>query len=80
MPSPGTVCGESRELPCTWLLTITVLTAHFKSDHRVMITSGFSIRVKGGAYGCMNGYMTAMVTAYLVSYRDPNLEKTNEIL
>ena len=37
-----------------------------------------NIRVKGGAYGCMNNYARTG-NAYLVSYRDPNLEKTNEI-
>lgn len=37
-----------------------------------------NIRVKGGAYGCMNGYMRNG-DAYFVSYRDPNLCKTNEI-
>ena len=37
-----------------------------------------NVRVKGGAYGCMNGYMRNGDT-YFVSYRDPNLEKTNEI-
>lgn len=37
-----------------------------------------NIRVKGGAYGCMNGYLRNGDT-YFVSYRDPNLEKTNEI-
>lgn len=37
-----------------------------------------NIRVKGGAYGCMNSYMRNGDT-YFVSYRDPNLEKTNEI-
>lgn len=37
-----------------------------------------NIRVKGGAYGCMNGYMRNGDT-YFVSYRDPNLEKTNDI-
>ena len=37
-----------------------------------------NIRVKGGAYGCMNGYMKNG-DAYFVSYRDPNLEKTNGI-
>ena len=37
-----------------------------------------NIRVKGGAYGCMNGYMKNGDT-YFASYRDPNLEKTNEI-
>ncbi len=37
-----------------------------------------NIRVKGGAYGCMNGFMRNGDT-YFVSYRDPNLKKTNEI-
>jgi Zn-dependent M16 (insulinase) family peptidase len=37
-----------------------------------------NIRVKGGAYGCMSNFaMTG--DSYLVSYRDPNLKKTNEI-
>lgn len=37
-----------------------------------------NVRVKGGAYGCMNGYMRNGDT-YFVSYRDPNLVKTNEV-
>ncbi len=37
-----------------------------------------NIRVKGGAYGCMNGYMRNGDT-YFVSYRDPNLSETNEV-
>lgn len=37
-----------------------------------------NIRVKGGAYGCMNGYMRNGDT-YFVSYRDPNLGVTNEV-
>ena len=37
-----------------------------------------NIRVKGGAYGCMSGFGRSG-EGYLVSYRDPNLEKTNEI-
>lgn len=37
-----------------------------------------NIRVKGGAYGCMNNY-TRNGQGYMVSYRDPNLEKTNQI-
>ncbi|MDD3413894.1 MAG: insulinase family protein [Lachnospiraceae bacterium] len=34
-----------------------------------------NIRVKGGAYGCMNSF-TRIGDSYFVSYRDPNLEKT----
>jgi hypothetical protein len=37
-----------------------------------------NIRVKGGAYGCMNGYASNGDT-YFVSYRDPNLSKTNDV-
>ena len=37
-----------------------------------------NVRVKGGAYGCMNQYARTG-NAYMVSYRDPNLEKTNQI-
>ena len=37
-----------------------------------------NVRVKGGAYGCMNGYMRNGDT-YFVSYRDPNLSDTNEV-
>lgn len=37
-----------------------------------------NVRVKGGAYGCMNGYMRNGDT-YFVSYRDPNLAATNEV-
>jgi hypothetical protein len=37
-----------------------------------------NIRVKGGAYGCMSSFMRGG-ESYFVSYRDPNLEKTNEI-
>lgn len=37
-----------------------------------------NVRVKGGAYGCMNSY-TRNGDTFFVSYRDPNLEKTNEV-
>lgn len=37
-----------------------------------------NVRVKGGAYGCMNNY-TRTGFGYMMSYRDPNLEKTNRI-
>lgn len=37
-----------------------------------------NIRVKGGAYGCMSAFLRTGET-YFVSYRDPNLAKTNEI-
>ncbi len=37
-----------------------------------------NVRVKGGAYGCMSG-STREGDFYMVSYRDPNLSKTNKI-
>ena len=37
-----------------------------------------NVRVKGGAYGCMSSF-NRIGEGYLVSYRDPNLERTMEI-
>jgi len=37
-----------------------------------------NIRVKGGAYGCMSGF-NRIGEGFFVSYRDPNLEKTNTV-
>jgi hypothetical protein len=37
-----------------------------------------NIRVKGGAYGCMSGFYKNG-DSYMVSYRDPNVGKTNEV-
>lgn len=37
-----------------------------------------NVRVKGGAYGCMCGFMQTG-NAYFVSYRDPGLKETNDI-
>ncbi|RNB81275.1 insulinase family protein [Brevibacillus fluminis] len=37
-----------------------------------------NIRVKGGAYGCMNAFQRDG-DSYMVSYRDPNLEKTYKV-
>lgn len=37
-----------------------------------------NIRVKGGAYGCMSGF-SKNGDSHFVSYRDPNLVKTNEV-
>lgn len=37
-----------------------------------------NVRVKGGAYGCMNQYLRNG-DVYFVSYRDPNLVATNEV-
>ena len=37
-----------------------------------------NVRVKGGAYGCMSNF-NRIGEGYMMSYRDPNLEKTMEI-
>jgi len=37
-----------------------------------------NVRVKGGAYGCMSGF-NRIGEGFFVSYRDPNLEKTNAV-
>ncbi len=37
-----------------------------------------NVRVKGGAYGCMNSF-TRIGDSYFVSYRDPNLCKTIDV-
>lgn len=37
-----------------------------------------NVRVKGGAYGCMNGFKRCG-DAFFVSYRDPNLKKTLDV-
>lgn len=48
---------------------------------RVMLSYDYlwnNVRVKGGAYGCMNTFKRNG-TVFFVSYRDPNLEKTLDI-
>ena len=37
-----------------------------------------NLRVKGGAYGCMSGFGMSG-EGYFVSYRDPNLAKTDQV-
>ena len=37
-----------------------------------------NVRVKGGAYGCMSNF-NRLGEGYLISYRDPNLERTMEV-
>lgn len=37
-----------------------------------------NVRVKGGAYGCMSNF-NRIGEVYLISYRDPNLEKTIKV-
>jgi Zn-dependent M16 (insulinase) family peptidase len=47
-----------------------------------VLRSGFlwdEVRVKGGAYGCMVGYIPEISELALVSYRDPNLKRTLDV-
>ena len=37
-----------------------------------------NVRVKGGAYGCMSSF-TKTGKSYFISYRDPNLKRTNDV-
>ena len=48
---------------------------------KVILSYGYlwqNIRVRGGAYGCMCNF-NRIGEGYLISYRDPNLEKTMEV-
>ena len=66
-------CGSFAEegLPYTGVLKVL----------RVMLNYDYlwiNLRVLGGAYGCMSGFARTG-RAYLVSYRDPEIGKTNRI-
>ena len=67
------MAGNFREAGLPYTGTLKVLRTIMSYDYLWN-----QIRVKGGAYGCMNGY-TRNGDAYLVSYRDPNLEKTIQV-
>ena len=78
LTTPGMVqyvarCGQfdPAELPYTGALDVlrTILSYDYLWTE---------IRVKGGAYGCMNGF-GRNGEGYFVSYRDPNLGKTNDV-
>lgn len=66
-------CGSYRESGFSYTGAMRIL--------RVMLSYDYlwnNIRVKGGAYGCMSG-VTRAGEGYFVSYRDPNVAKTNEV-
>lgn len=66
-------CGNFVEHGFHYSGALKVLKVIFSYDYLWI-----NVRVKGGAYGCMSGFYRNG-DMYLVSYRDPNLEKTNKI-
>ena len=63
-------CGNFREAGYEYTGTLRILKVIMSYDYLWM-----NIRVKGGAYGCMNIFRRNGDTSF-VSYRDPNLEET----
>lgn len=66
-------CGNFRKKGYAYTGALKILQVILSYDYLWI-----NIRVKGGAYGCMSGFGRSG-EGYLVSYRDPNLEKTNEV-
>ena len=66
-------CGNFRTGGFDYTGALRVLKVIFSYDYLWT-----NVRVKGGAYGCMSGFGFGG-DSYLLSYSDPNLEKTNEI-
>ncbi len=68
------VCGSYKEagLPYTGALKVanTMLSTDYLWNN---------VRVKGGAYGCMNGFAAINGSGYFVSYRDPKLVETMKV-
>lgn len=65
--------GNFREHAFDYTGTLKILKMILGYDYLWM-----NIRVKNGAYGCMSAFLRTGET-YFVSYRDPNLAKTNEV-
>ncbi len=66
-------CGNFAEKGYKYTGALRVLKIIFSYEYLWI-----NVRVKGGAYGCMSGF-SKNGDIYMVSYRDPNLRKTNEI-
>lgn len=66
-------CGNFVKAGYSYSGALKVLRLIFSYDYLWL-----NVRVKGGAYGCMSGF-SRNGDMYMVSYRDPNLKKTNEI-
>ncbi len=63
--------GSIRELPYRGELNVLRVLLNYEYLWQ-------NLRVKGGAYGCMSGF-TRSGKAYMVSYRDPEVAKTDDI-
>ncbi|MDO5402696.1 MAG: insulinase family protein [Eubacteriales bacterium] len=66
-------CGNYRKAGYNYTGALKVLKVIFSYEYLWL-----NVRVKGGAYGCMSSFYRNG-DMYLVSYRDPNLSKTNEV-
>ena len=65
--------GNFIEAGCKYHGALKILKVILSYDYLWL-----NVRVKGGAYGCMSGFGLDG-NGYLVSYRDPNLEATNDV-
>ncbi|MCC8126665.1 MAG: insulinase family protein [Clostridiales bacterium] len=66
-------CGNFRDRGLAYTGAFKILQVILNYDYLWI-----NIRVKGGAYGCMSGFGRSG-EGYLVSYRDPHMQETNEI-
>lgn len=66
-------CGKFNDAGFEYDASLKVLTTILSYNYL-----WDNIRVLGGAYGCSNGY-TINGNGFYVSYRDPNVAKTNEV-
>ncbi len=66
-------CGSFREKGYEYTGALRILKLILSYDYLWL-----NLRVKGGAYGCMSGFGRSG-EGYFVSYRDPNVARTNRI-
>ena len=66
-------CGSFKEKGLPYNGALKVLRVMMGYDYLWL-----NVRVKGGAYGCMNNFRNTG-ESYFVSYRDPNLKETLEV-
>ncbi|MCM1308463.1 MAG: insulinase family protein [Butyrivibrio sp.] len=66
-------CGDFTRAGIKYSPSLKVLKTILGYDYLWL-----NVRVKGGAYGCMNGYGISG-TSFFCSYRDPNVTATDEI-